>query len=360
MAAVIFLTGFPGFLGSSLVEHLLAEDESVTCLVQPAYADQARRRADDLLATTDSDPDRIRLVEGDLTESEMGLADPAALQEETDEVYHLAAIYDLGVDREPAEAVNVEGTRRVLEFATAADVDRFHHVSTCYVSGRYDGTFGPDDFDVGQSFNNHYEATKFESERLVREEMADGLSATIYRPAIAVGDSTTGETEKFDGPYYMLKLLFMQPRVAFAPVHRHPDRYELNLVPRDFVVSGIAYLSRREDTAGETYQLCDPSPPTVAEAVAAFDRVLDKRVVPVPLPRGLSRTVVEGVPRLDDVLGVEPAVLDYLSHPTSYVCPNTTAALDGTDISCPTFESYVDVLVEYARTHRDIDSSPMA
>ncbi|MHB9285461.1 SDR family oxidoreductase [Halobacteriales archaeon Cl-PHB] len=356
---MIFLTGFPGFLGSALVDHLLAEGESVTCLVQPAYADQARRRAEELVDENDAADDDIRLVEGDLTESEMGLSEPESLQTDTDEVYHLAAIYDLGVDREPAEAVNVEGTRRVLDFATAAGADRFHHVSTCYVSGRYDGTFGPDDFDVGQTFNNHYEATKFEAERLVRRRMADGLSATIYRPAIAVGDSTTGETAKFDGPYYMLKLLFSQPRVAFAPVHFGADRYELNLVPRDFVVAALADLSRREETAGETYQLCDPSPPTVAETLAAFERALDRRVVGVPLPQGVTRAVVEGIPGLADRLGVEPAVLDYLSHPTSYVCPNTTAALDGTDVACPPFASYADVLVDYARTNRNVGSDPM-
>ena len=45
-------------------------------------------------------------------------------------------------------------------------------MSTCYVSGRYDGVFAEDDLDVGQAFRNHYEATKFEAEMLVRKAMA--------------------------------------------------------------------------------------------------------------------------------------------------------------------------------------------
>lgn len=252
-----FLTGFPGFLGSALVERLLERgDEQITCLVQPAYREEARRRRRSLTEAAGVEAGRVRLVEGDITDPDLGLDDPASLRAATRTVYHLAAVYDLGVEHRLAERVNVDGTEHVLAFAERAGVDRLHYVSTCYVSGRHDGAFTHADLDVGQSFNNHYEATKFAAEVAVQERMAAGLPATIYRPAIAVGDSQIGATQKYDGPYYLLALLRRQPRIAVAPAPAKPTT--MNVVPRDFVVDAVAALSARADTVGEVYQLCNP------------------------------------------------------------------------------------------------------
>ena len=135
--ATVFLTGFPGFLGSALVERLLDrhdDETTVTCLIQSKYREQAEERAADL----NGDADRVELLEGDVTEADLGLGDAYDdLQDETVEAYHLAAIYDLTMDREPGKQVNIEGTRHVLEFVAGADVERFHYVSTVVVSGLY-------------------------------------------------------------------------------------------------------------------------------------------------------------------------------------------------------------------------------
>jgi len=353
-----FLTGFPGFLGSALTERLLARGQSVTCLVQPRYREQAGTRAAALCDRVGVPTDRLTLVTGDITESALGLDDPRRHREAADEVYHLAAIYDLGVDRDPAERVNVAGTERVLDFAERAGVDRLHYVSTCYVSGRHDGVFGPDDLDVGQSFNNHYEATKFEAEVAVQERM-DAVPTTIYRPAITVGDSETGATDKYDGLYYLLGLLARQLRLAVAPVHPPSGRFEFNAVPRDYVVDAIAHLSGRADTADTVYQLCDPSPPTVRRLVSLCASAVDSRVVRVPIHARASRRLVESLPAVENALGVQPASLDYLAHPTRYVCPNTTRALSGTDLECPPLASYIDDLVAYMRANPDVTDDAM-
>jgi thioester reductase-like protein len=355
-----FLTGFPGFLGAALAERLLARGESVICLVQPRYRDEAAARAREITAAAGVDREVLDLTTGDITEPDLGLDDPAAHRERADEVYHLAAIYDLGVDRESAEAVNVRGTERVIEFARQAGVDRFQYVSTCYVSGRHDGVFGPSDLDVGQSFNNHYEATKFEAEVAVQEQMAEGFPATIYRPAITVGDSDTGATEKYDGLYYLLSLVDRQPGVAAVPVQPPASRYEFNVVPRDYVVDAIATLSNRSDTVREVYQLCDPNPPTIKRIAALSGQALDRRVVRAPIHARTAKRVLAGVPGLAAALSVEPAALDYLAHPTRYVSPNTRQALAGTDISPPPLARYIDRLVEYMRTNPDVDRSAMA
>ena len=353
----VFFTGFPGFLGSALLERVLARgDGPVACLVQPQYLDTARRRAREITGGIDGiDDDAIRLYEGDITEPGLGVDEESVA--DVRELYHLAAVYDLAVDRELADAVNVRGTEHVLEFADDHDVDRFHYVSTCYVSGRYDGVFTEDHLQEGQTFNNHYEETKYRAEVTVQDRMDAGLPATIYRPAIVVGDSRTGETDKYDGPYYLLRLLLAQPdwlSVAFTL----PDSSdaELNVVPRDYVVDAIAYLSAREETVGEVYQLCDPAPLAVPRFVDVLAEAADHRTVTLPTTKPLARTVSS---RLSSSLPLEPATLDYLDHPTRYACPKTMQALEGSGFEVPPFESYVDRLVAYVLENPTVGDEPM-
>jgi thioester reductase-like protein len=198
----IFFTGFPGFLGSELLPRVvLRTDHDALCLVQPKFRALAEERAAQLVKTHPALANRIHLVEGDLTQLDHVAADDVR------EIYHLAAVYDLNVPRETGMRVNVTGTRRVLDLAERApSLDRLHYVSTCYVSGRYAGVFTEDDLDAGQSFNNHYEETKQLAEVDVRQRMGR-IPITVYRPSVVVGDSATGATQKFDGPYFVMQWL---------------------------------------------------------------------------------------------------------------------------------------------------------
>ena len=368
----LLFTGFPGFLGSALLRRVLARgDGPVACLIQPRYRELAEDRAREIVAEvgseadgTDSEsahPPAVHLYEGDITEPDLGLGsalDDPDLLAGVEEVYHLAAVYDLSVDADLAESVNVRGTEHVLDAAERLAVDRLHYVSTCYVSGRYDGVFTPDRLREGQSFNNRYEASKYRAEVAVRERAAEGLPATVYRPAIAVGDSETGETDKLDGPYNLLRLLLAQPRrlaVAFS-LPGAADT-ELNVVPRDYVVDAIAELSGRPETVGETYQLCDPDPLTVPAFVAAMSDAAGRRTVTVPTPKPVAKAAA----RLLSACGVdvEPATIDYFDHPTRYRCPNAADALADTGVSVPRFESYVDRLVAFARENPSLGDDPM-
>ena len=152
---------------------------------------------------------------GDLTEPGLGLADGRRLAADVTEIWHLAAVYDLGVPRDVGMRVNVEGTRNVLRFAEGCpDLRRHHYVSTCYVSGRHCGPFHESDLDVGQAFNNFYEETKFLAEVRWPRPGHGGMPTSVYRPAIVVGDSRTGDTQKFDGPYFLLQWLLRQPQAV--------------------------------------------------------------------------------------------------------------------------------------------------
>ncbi len=360
----MLMTGFPGFLGSALLPRLLGRREgaSAVCLVQPQYLDTAGSRLAAMEAAHPHVAGRVRLVAGDITAAGLGVGtrDAGALDDVT-EVWHLAAVYDLAVPEPVARRVNVDGTARVLDLCrTLPGLTRLQYVSTCYVSGRYDGTFSEDALDEGQEFRNHYESTKFDAEMLVRKAMADGVPATIYRPGIVVGDSRTGQTQKYDGPYFLATFLRRQPLpVAVVPAVGAADSVKVCVVPRDFVVEAMDELSVLDRSLGRTYALTDPNPPTARQVVETFARHLGKRVVWVPLPLGLTRTVVATVPGLERLLGLPAEALEYFASPTTYSTAHTVADLDGTGLRCPPFGSYAGRLLDFMVDHPEYDASAM-
>jgi thioester reductase-like protein len=290
---------------------------------------------------------------GDLTLPDLGLQDAREIQRETDEIYHLGAVYDLEVSRQLGLAVNVDGTRRVLELAKRCpSLRRLHHVSTCYVSGRHPGTFGETDLEVGQRFNNYYEETKYRAEVEVRMAMEDGLPTTVYRPAIVVGDSLTGATEKYDGLYFLIRFLLRQPRFAVMPIVGEAKEARVTLVPRDFVISAITHLAGLEVSGGRVYQLADPDPPTVEELVEILALATRRRLLRVRFSRRLARRALERR-LIRRITGIPAALIDYFTHPTIYNTDRTQADLGGSGIELPKFRSYAERLVSFVIDNPD-------
>jgi thioester reductase-like protein len=359
--ATIFFTGFPGFLGSELLWRVLERSPAATglCLVQPKFEDLARRRAAELEAAHPGVKGRIAIALGDITAPGLGLAPGAA--EDVTEIFHLAAVYDLSVTRELAMKVNVDGTRHTLDFAAACPrLERFHYVSTCYVSGRYDGTFTEADLVKGQTFQNFYEETKYLAEVDVQERMKAGLPVTIYRPGIVVGDSHTGATQKFDGPYYVIRWLLKQPAfLAFLPVPGNPKNYVVNVIPRDYVLDALLHLSGLPQSKGKVYQLAEPNPLTVDEILRVTAQATGRRVLRIPLPKGLAKWSLRSVPGVFRLMQIPAASVDYFVHPTRYTSDNTQADLAGSGITAPPFASYAPHLAAFVRANPDIESKAM-
>jgi nucleoside-diphosphate-sugar epimerase len=360
--ATLVMTGFPGFLGSALLPKLLARRDGVRalCVVQVHHLQAAANRLDAIEAAHPAIAGRTDLVAGDITATGLGIA-PGTLEEldEVVEVWHLAAVYDLTVAEAVARRVNVDGTAEVLRFCAEQPVSpRLQYVSTCYVSGRYDGVFTEDMLDQGQTFNNHYESTKHAAEVLVRAAIDDGLPGTIYRPGIVVGDSQTGETQKFDGPYLVARFLRRQPLPVAALPAVDADK-RTALVPRDFVIDAMDELSVLDRSLGRTYALNDPAPPTNREVAELFARHLGKRLVWLPVPLGLTRAAVARIPGLEWLTGLPAEFLDYFDTPTTYTTDHTVADLEGTGLTCPPFASYVDRLLDFLRAHPEIDAAAM-
>jgi thioester reductase-like protein len=359
----LLMTGFPGFLGSAVLPKLLARREGVSavCLVQPHYLAMATERIAEIEAAHPHTTGRITLVEGDITAPGLGIdyVDRARLEAVT-EVWHLAAVYDLSVPEEVARRVNIEGTAHVIEFCLSRPTfTRLQYVSTCYVSGDYDGEFPEDDLDLGQGFLNHYESTKFEAEILVRRAMKAGLPATIYRPGIVVGDSRTGETQKYDGPYMVATYLQRLPALSIVPKVSDFHSVRVGLVPRDYVIAAMDVLSVMEKSMGKTYALTDPNPPTAEEVLRLMADYFGRRAIEIPLPLRATKAVIGHVPGLESATGMTAELLDYFASPTTYSTTNAVTDLEGPGVECPRFASYIDHLLDFMVAHPEFDSSAM-
>jgi nucleoside-diphosphate-sugar epimerase len=345
----IFLTGFPGFIAARLIKELArGGDTRFLLLVQPAFVVRAREEIERLAAETGAGTERFRIIEGDITSlARLGMSEAEfdMACAETTVLFHLAAIYDLGVRREPAMQVNVDGTRHVNEFARACRrLSRYHYVSTCYVAGLREGLIRENELAHAAGFRNFYEETKYLAELEV-EQLKSELPVTIHRPAVVCGDSRTGETAKYDGVYYLIKYLRMRPGLL-SLVNIGNNDVRLNIVPVDFVVEAMAALARDARATGTTIQLADPRPLTTGELFETIAHALAGRGSFVRLPKPLVRATL-GLPFSEKLTKLPHIGVPYFFIKQTYDTSRAAELLAPHGISCPPFPSYVNALADY-------------
>ena len=343
----VFLTGFPGFIAGRLVERLALEGARFLLLVQPAFSERARADVARIVEKTGATPGSFRLMEGDITREGLGLSaeDLEEARREATVVFHLAAVYDLGVARETAFRVNVEGTRNVNALARSfKNLRRYHYVSTCYVAGRRTGVILESELRHEAGFRNNYEETKYLAELEVDALKAE-LPVTIHRPAVVCGDSRTGETMKYDGVYYLINYLRLFPAaLSLANIGNRDVR--LNVVPVDFVVEAMAALARDGLSAGETVQLADPAPLTTEELFDVISRNLSGRESLFTLPAPVVRTTLN-IPLNEKVTGLPRVGVPYFFLKQTYDTARSTALLAPHGIACPRFPDYAAALIDF-------------
>lgn len=347
----IFLTGFPGFIAERLVERLAAPGRQFFLLVQPHFVERAIAAVERISEASGTPLENFALVEGDITEKDLSIAaeDLETVLSATTDVFHLAAIYDLAVEKEPAFRVNVEGTANVNELVAAMpNLARYNYISTCYVAGKRPGRITESDLEHDAGFRNYYEETKYLAEMEV-ERLKSTLPVTIFRPSVVVGDSVTGETSKYDGIYYLIQYLRKAPNLL-RMINVGNDRVRLNLVPVDFVVEGIAALAFDEEAEGKTIALADPQPLTTKELFDAIaEKLSGKRSLFGPPPSMVERSLLMQV--TPAISGLPHSAVPYFFISQSYDTTVADRLLAKYGISCPHFPDYVGNLLAFVEKH---------
>jgi thioester reductase-like protein len=351
----VFVTGFPGFIANRLLERLCGNDVRNDCrfllLVQPALAARAREEIARIASVTGKPIEVFQLVEGDITHAELGLTplDAAEVREETTRVFHLAAVYDLAVERQLALHVNMVGTMHVLQFARLLPrLRHFHHVSTCYVAGKREGVILETELRHDAGYRNFYEESKYLSEEEV-ESAKKLLPITIHRPAVVCGDSQTGETTKYDGVYYLILYLLKWPNLL-SQINIGNHEVSLNLVPVDFVVDAMAALAFDERAIGKTVQLADPAPLTTYGLFNAIAGAINGRRSRITAPAPWVRFFLM-LPPSPKITGLPHNAVPYFFVKQLYDSTQAQELLAPHGIRCPPFASYVDRIVEFVRAH---------
>jgi nucleoside-diphosphate-sugar epimerase len=260
------------------------------------------------------------------------------------------------VPLEVAQRVNVEGTGNVIEFCLGARaLERLAYVSTAYVAGRRRGVVYEHELVMGQDFKNHYESTKYQAEVWVREHM-DRVPTTILRPAIVVGDSRSGETQKFDGPYFILRAIAAAARAGRAIPHFGKSGAPFNVVPVDFVVDAILTAAADEDAAGATLHLVDLDPLTARELTACLSVEFAGRPPRGSVPPRLAELSLRATPVRHRLGGTPRESIAYLNHPVKFDIRQAEAILTPHGLRPPRFRDYVGPLVAFFREHEDDES----
>ncbi|MCV7115187.1 SDR family oxidoreductase [Mycolicibacterium setense] len=349
------VTGGTGFIGRRVITRILSREPGaeVWVLVRRESLTRFERLAQEW-------DERVKPLVGDLTAADLGLTDTDIAElGDVAHVVHCAAIYDMTVGESEQRAANVDGTRAVIELARRLDAT-LHHVSSIAVAGNHRGVFTEDDFDVAQDLPTPYHQTKFEAELLVRS--TPGLRYRVYRPAVVVGDSQTGEMDKIDGPYYffgVLARLSALPR--FTPMML-PDSGRTNVVPVDFVVEAAVHLMHAEGKDGETFHLTAPETIGLRDIYRGVAGEAGLPTLRGSLPRATAAPVLRARGRVKAVrnivatqLGIPGEVLDVVELRPTFTADNATAALRGTGIEVPEFRTYAPKLWRYWAEHLDPD-----
>ncbi len=362
-----FVTGATGFIGKRLVAKLLTRPDAVVHFLTRTVE---LPRLQELYEYWGTDATRVIPIVGDLTQPELGVAkaDVEKLKGTIEHFFHLAAIYDLKASAEDQQRANVDGTRNTVRLAEEIGARHFHLVSSIASAGLFEGLFREDMFEEAENLDNPYFRTKHDSEGIVRKECK--VPWRIFRPAIVVGDSRTGEMDKIDGPYYFFKLIQKMRRMfpSWMPTIGI-EGGRINVVPVDFIVAAMDHIAHLENEDGNCFHLTDPTPMRVGDLLNTFARAahapeMAMRVNAALLgfiPRSMRKAMFALTPvrRIRNAvmkdLGLPDDILDFVNYPTRFDCRETQRALKGTGIAVPPLDSYAWRLWDYWERHLDPD-----
>ncbi len=354
----IFFTGYPGFIGRWQVRSILADEQEVEFifLVQEKFM---RRAADDIAALERegvAERGSLRAIVGDVTDPFLGLSAESyeSLASWATEVWHLAGAFDLFVPEGLARRINYWGVRHIVDFCKAcSDLSFLAHFSSVVVHAEREGLIMEDELDAGQELVNNYFMTKFWGEVEVRRAMRDGLPAIILRPAGVLGDSHTGETDKFDNIYLTFDMLTLLGRYKVPPVYLGEGKARPNFVPVDYIADAVTAITRNPAAVGRCFHVVDPDPPTAREMFDVIYELTAGRKASFTVPTWMVDLMANKMGWVFKLMKIPPDSMTYVNHVGLFDATNTLEMLEGTGITCPPIQDYYPRLYEWWLANRD-------
>jgi thioester reductase-like protein len=357
----LLVTGATGFLGQEiLLRYLERTERPIYALIRAESDLQASQRMHSILASLFGDPDpyltQVIPIAADVESAALGLDDDRReqLASRVTEIIHSAASVSFTLPLPESRRVNVEGTRRLLEFADLCQrrgdaLRRFCHISTAYVAGDHSGEFAEDQLEVGQRFRNAYERSKFEAELLVRDRSSQ-LPILILRPSIVVGERSSGWTSSFNVLYPPLKA-FARGAYPVIPARRSTP---VDVVPVDYVADAVFELVSRSEHDLGVYHLVSGRRATTVERLiehsARYFRRPPPRVVSPPVYRRLLHPILLrlGGERQRRALQHTEVLFPYFSMRVRFDDQRARSRLERAGIRAPSLDSYFDRLLDFA------------
>jgi long-chain acyl-CoA synthetase len=359
----IFITGITGFLAKQVAVRYLRRDPSLTIYGLIRAADDERmeqRRKQVVEAMFGSEAEawdhRIVGLRGNLVEERLGLTDAAwkTVIDHCSHFIHCGASVRFDEELEEARKTNYMGSVHVVELAQAVQengtLDRLDYVGTSYVAGDRTDRVSEDDLGEGHGWKNSYEQTKWESERHMRE-VWDSLPVTIYRPAIIVGDSETGETSSFNVLYWPIRIF----STGRFPMVIGSKETPIDVVPVDWVADAMVHISSSPESIGKCFALaagdkCTRVGPLCDMASKFFDRPLPRFIEPDYFYEKIAPEMVKQFNTAAGQLmknGMQ--YLPYFASNPIFDTSNTDAALADSELSCPALHEYFDILFTWCQ-----------
>lgn len=237
----VMITGGDGYIGLRVAKQYLEQtEEPVLLWVHAATSEQLEAKRQKVLGELAAWENRLTLSSGDLVGEEpfRGI-DPAGVGA----ILHTAAVTRFNVDEETAAKVNIQGTEKLLVFASRCpSLEAFGLMSTLYASGLKGGRIPEEPLGGEEGFANHYERSKWSSEQLLLSRYGK-LPWRIYRVATAIADDESGRVTQQNAFHNTLKLFFYGLLSLIPGKPRTP----LYFVTGRFVAESVFELMRQPE-----------------------------------------------------------------------------------------------------------------
>ncbi|MFE7975851.1 amino acid adenylation domain-containing protein [Streptomyces shenzhenensis] len=378
----VVLSGATGFLGTYLLDALVRDQTAaqVYCLVRAHSEAEGRQRLAARMRRYGLDfqavSKHVTVVPADLAAPRFGL-DPAAFQalgEGSDTILHGGSRVNFAYPYAALQAINVGGTRTMLDLARIGPAKAFHYVSSIAVIAGF-GIAGVRHVDedtplrFAERISLGYPETKWVAERLVAQAAQQGLAVAIHRPYEITG---TREGGVWNTDTMMCALFRSIAETGLAPDIELP----LDFVPVDYTAQAIAYILAHRPAGGHVHHITNPHDGRLRLLTERL-RVRGYPVRTVPYDEWVafmadltaadpSQPMAPFMPMF-----IEPARQSEISVKEMYFAgtfptfgrSNFEAGIDGSGLSCPPvdaamLDSYVDYFIDSGFLQPPVPAGP--